>query len=202
MANHDIANQFNQQLRKVEVSDSVHADFINPIFSQLINNDAFIKALVDSNDAFIKALIDAKMHQSTGHKHTGTTGDAPQIGTTGIADNAITPAKLHADLINSLTGLANQFLSVGALIDAKMHQSAGHKHTGNTGDAPQIGTTGIADSAITPAKLGTLNRINLGGGFEVYYNATSVSLDFEVPVNGIPFIHTDAVLAGVSEHME
>ena len=143
MANHDIANQFNQQLRKVEVSDSVHADFINPIFSQLINNDAFIKALVDSNDAFIKALIDAKMHQSTGHKHTGTTGDAPQIG-----------------------------------------------------------TTGIADSAITPAKLGTLNRINLGGGFEVYYNATSVSLDFEVPVNGIPFIHTDAVLAGVSEHME
>lgn len=120
MANHVLTNQYNDQLRKIEVTDPVHADLMNQLFGQLINNDAFMKA-----------LMSAKMNQSTGHKHTGATDDAPQIGTAGIQDGAVTPRKL-----------------------------------------------------------------NLGGGFEIWYSVHKDSIDFEAPVNGIPFVHTDTAFTG------
>lgn len=146
MANHTITGQYNDQLRKIKTTDPVHADLMNLLFGQLINNDVFIKTLLsDSNNdnVFVKALIDAKMHQTTGHKHTGKAGDAPQIG-----------------------------------------------------------TAGIADGAITTDKLGTINYLNLGGGFKLRYDALAESLDFEAPVDGIPFTHTDTTLAGISNHIE
>lgn len=104
--------------------------------------------------------------------------------------------RAHSDLFNMLLNrLINNdawlLTFVGALMGA-----AGHKHTGAPGDAPQIGTAGIASGAVTPAK------INLGGGFEVYYNADGGSLDFERPAAGIPYVRTDTTFAGVMKHME
>jgi len=47
----------------------------------------------------------------------------------------------------------------------KFNASTGHSHTGNADDAPQIGTAGIADSAVTDAKIGdrTVDPILVGG---------------------------------------
>jgi hypothetical protein len=42
----------------------------------------------------------------------------------------------------------------------KMNASSGHKHTGGTDDAPQIGTSGIADSAVTSAKIADGTIVN------------------------------------------
>lgn len=39
MANYELNQAFNSNLRKVERKDLVHADYINTIFRQLINND-------------------------------------------------------------------------------------------------------------------------------------------------------------------
>jgi hypothetical protein len=38
-------------------------------------------------------------------------------------------------------------------LNNKLHATNGHKHTGGTDDAPQIGTSGLADSAVTNAKI-------------------------------------------------
>lgn len=44
MANHEIQDPrvFNLDLRKIEVTDPVHADVVNPLFDILLNNDAYL----------------------------------------------------------------------------------------------------------------------------------------------------------------
>ncbi|WP_026702869.1 hypothetical protein [Salibacterium aidingense] len=45
MADHPIEDPkaYDQQLRQIETSDDVHPDVVNPLFHQLINNDAYLK---------------------------------------------------------------------------------------------------------------------------------------------------------------
>jgi hypothetical protein len=85
MADHPIHNpkDYSEALRKIETTDPVHANTLNPLFERLLNNDAFIKALVDK-----------LMSSTQGHKHSGVDGDAPKIGTAGLEDNAVTTAKI------------------------------------------------------------------------------------------------------------
>jgi len=57
-------------------------------------------------------VIDSKFSPSTGHKHTGAAGDAPQIGTDGIADGAVTAAKVGPDVatkaeLDAVSAVAN-----------------------------------------------------------------------------------------------
>jgi|GEM_PF-7055266 len=81
MANHTIHDppDFSQDLRRLEITDPGHADTFNPVFAQLINNEAFLKSLTD--------LLMA-------HVHTGAGGGPPAIGTAGLADGSVTPAKI------------------------------------------------------------------------------------------------------------
>ncbi|MFB9328613.1 hypothetical protein ACFFSY_21980 [Paenibacillus aurantiacus] len=44
---------------------------------------------------------DKLFHETNGHKHSGAPGDGPQIGTTGIANNAVTSAKLGLGAVNT-----------------------------------------------------------------------------------------------------
>ena len=39
--------------------------------------------------------VQAAFNASTGHSHDGTTGEGPQITTTGLADDAVTGAKIE-----------------------------------------------------------------------------------------------------------
>lgn len=155
----------------------------------------------DAGAATIETLW-GKFHATTGHGHTGSTNDAPQIGTTGIADSAVTASKIGANAVTdakiggrsvngtlgttnwivtflNLTGMLQDIydrliaitgviptvdtpITLNALL-GKFHTSTGHKHTGATGDSPPIATTGIADDAVTDAKVGnrTLNNSSI-----------------------------------------
>ncbi|MFC4101716.1 hypothetical protein [Paenibacillus xanthanilyticus] len=44
---------------------------------------------------------DKLFHEVQGHKHTGAPGDGPQIGTAGLANNAVTSAKLGLGSVNT-----------------------------------------------------------------------------------------------------
>src|SRR5690625_3632153 len=48
MANHEINKEYSEELRKIETTDPVHADTVNPLYGQLINNDAFLKTEHDN----------------------------------------------------------------------------------------------------------------------------------------------------------
>ncbi len=52
MANQDIKSpkEFDQNVRVLEITDPAHADIFNPIFENLINNDAYLKDGIDSSD--------------------------------------------------------------------------------------------------------------------------------------------------------
>ncbi len=81
MANYDIYYplNFNSELRMLTTSDPAHADIFNSLFSNLLNNETFLKSLTDL------LMI---------HTHTGIHGGPSQINTDGISDGAITPIKL------------------------------------------------------------------------------------------------------------
>ncbi len=63
--NHEITRQYNEILRKVKETDEVHADFVNTIYSQLINNDAYLKAqdLITENN--VKQYVDQQIQLVT-----------------------------------------------------------------------------------------------------------------------------------------
>ncbi len=49
MANYDVPENpvYSEEMRKIETSDPIHADIINAIISQLLNNEAFLKNKLD-----------------------------------------------------------------------------------------------------------------------------------------------------------
>ncbi len=97
----------------------------------------------------------SKFDAATGHKHTGAANDAPQIGTDGIADGAVTDAKIGSRAINQaqtpqdvgqlavlLSGLANRIKAITGKLDwktdpattleaAKAHMDAPAPHSGH-----------------------------------------------------------------------
>ncbi|BAQ11434.1 hypothetical protein OXB_2964 [Bacillus sp. OxB-1] len=66
MADHTInPNDYSEALRILKTGDPAHADIFNPLFERLINNDAFMKALIER---MIKE-----------HTHSGADGDGAKI---------------------------------------------------------------------------------------------------------------------------
>lgn len=61
MPSQDINNplEFSTILRKLETSDPGHADVFNPLFKLLINNDAFMKFMLDQNKNNIDEIKDS-----------------------------------------------------------------------------------------------------------------------------------------------
>jgi hypothetical protein len=59
---------YSESINQIQLTDLVHPSVLNPLFETLINNDAFIKALVDK-----------LMSSTQGHKHSGVDGDAPKL---------------------------------------------------------------------------------------------------------------------------
>jgi hypothetical protein len=123
-----------------------------------------------------------KFDLTNGHKHTGAAGDAPTLGTSALQDNAITDAKVGnrtvtdttapssdtgnlttlfsniGNMIKGITGKTNWRTAPAITLEAtntKFDTTNGHKHTGAAGDAPVLGTTALADNAITDAKIGS-----------------------------------------------
>ncbi|SFP19256.1 hypothetical protein [Salibacterium halotolerans] len=64
MAYHPIQDpkKYNQQLRQIETTDDVHPDVVNPLFKQLINNDAYLKEEIEALDHFrlVSATYDSE----------------------------------------------------------------------------------------------------------------------------------------------
>lgn len=54
MADHTITHAYDEGLPQVELTDSVHKDTVNPWFSQLINNDAFLRG----TDIHVRTYLD------------------------------------------------------------------------------------------------------------------------------------------------
>lgn len=54
MANHQIDKQYSENLRQLETSDPVHADVNNPLFKQLINNDAYLKSQTAAQEVVLQ----------------------------------------------------------------------------------------------------------------------------------------------------
>jgi hypothetical protein len=126
--------------------------------------------------AGIAALFD-KLHQTTGHRHTGALEDGPQISTTGLADLAVTLQKL-ADLAVSTSKIVDGAvtgpkLAAGAVDGTKLTANAvGNVHlAANAVNAPKIAdgsvtNTKILDGSVTTTKIGdaqvTLAKIAAG----------------------------------------
>jgi len=109
-------------------------------------------------DGEFDALEDA-FDSSTGHSHDGTTGEGPQIDTAGLADDAVTGAKIDstttvtaASFVGPLTGNAD---TATALETARTIAGQSFDGTGNISIAPGD-LTGVTASA---AELNLLDGV-------------------------------------------
>jgi hypothetical protein len=76
---------FSTDLRKLETTDPDHADTWNVLYERLINNDAFLKALVDK-----------LMNATEGHTHSGVDGQGPKIPLASLAEAVAKVTDLNA----------------------------------------------------------------------------------------------------------
>ena len=110
--------------------------------------------------------IQTAFNGSTGHSHDGTTGEGPQIATGGLADNAVTTAKI-TDANVTLAKMAANSVDSDQYVDGsidRVHLAAdivdGTKIADDSIDSEHyvdgsIDTAHIADDAVTSAKLDT-----------------------------------------------
>jgi hypothetical protein len=102
------------------------------IVKQIFSLKGGVSNWYDSAVASISTIW-GKFNASTGHGHTGATDDAPQIGTSGIANDAVTTGKIAS----------------GAVTDSRITGPVtGSKVTG-------IPTASINDGAVTTQKIAT-----------------------------------------------
>lgn len=104
-------------------------------------------------NAAMTAIVDllAKMHEVTGHKHTGAVEDAPPIDGQGLADGAVTAAKLAANAVNAAS-LAPNAVTTSAIADAAITAAKIA-----AGIVPQIGiavSMGLQNDALIPVPAG------------------------------------------------
>lgn len=97
-------------------------------------------------DAAASTISDiwAKFNATTGHKHTGAANDAPQIGTSGIADGAVITSKI-ADGNVTTVKIADANVTTPKLAD-------GAVTTAKIADL-NVTTVKLADNAVTVGKL-------------------------------------------------
>lgn len=131
--NHTIKDppKFTEELRILETTDPAHADTFNALFAQLINNDAFLKALVDLAVEHIgsqaihvteedKAAWDAKAETTEATKDApGLMSSASKIKLDGMAEgaepnqNAFSNIKVGTVTITANGETATFFLEAG-----------------------------------------------------------------------------------------
>ena len=104
MANHELEspNVYSELLRKVETTDRVHADVLNPMFKKLINNDAFLEGrvtLARSEDIAASRVADRSL---PGIKIKIAT-DADKIGLTELKQE-VKDAMAGTTTVNSTPG--------------------------------------------------------------------------------------------------
>ena len=116
--------------------------------------------------------IQTAFNGSTGHSHDGTTGEGPQIATAGLADNAVTTAKI-TDANVTLAKMAANSVDSDQYVDGsidRVHLAAdivdGTKIADDSIDSEHyvdgsIDTAHIANDAVTGDKLA--NNIQIAG---------------------------------------
>lgn len=130
---------------------------------------------------------DLKFDPTTGHKHTGATGDAPQIGTSGIADGAITAAKVATDVatqaeLDAVSTVANAAIPTtqkGSANGVASLDSGGQVPASQLGNVPPVnastsaarGTVRVsanpaAGDPISPSRIGVASDVNLASTAE------------------------------------
>jgi hypothetical protein len=131
--------------------------------------------------------IQSAFNGSTGHSHDGTTGEGPQIATAGLADNAVTTAKI-TDANVTLAKMAANSVDSDQYVDGSIDTA----HIGNL----QVTTAKIAADAIDGTKLaddavdsehytdGSIDRVHLAADIVDGTKIADDSIDSEHYVDG------------------
>ncbi len=128
--------------------------------------------------AGIAALFD-RLNSTTGHGHTGTLEDGPQIGTAGVADLAITLQKL-ADLAVSTNKIVDGAVTTDKIADLSVTKSkigAEEVTTPKLTDNA-VTTVKLADNSVTTSKLinGSVTAAKLAAGAVAEFGFASAAL--------------------------
>lgn len=81
MANHSINKLYSEDLRVLEVTDPGHADTFNPLFKKLVNNDAFLKMMLESLNENVTELTQKNFTRGFVLKSTGSFSTRKTLGT-------------------------------------------------------------------------------------------------------------------------
>lgn len=81
MADHSINKLYSEDLRVLEVTDPGHADTFNPLFKQLVNNDAFLKLALKSINENVSELTQKNFTRAFLLKNTGGISSKKTFGT-------------------------------------------------------------------------------------------------------------------------
>ncbi|MDQ7794159.1 MAG: hypothetical protein RDU89_07065 [bacterium] len=106
-------------------------------------------------------VADADINRIEGNAQATELGDRTVDPDLSPSSNVGTLRQLlswFANRIKAITGTTNWWDAPAATLGTiwgKFHASTGHGHTGGTADGPKVGTTGLADGAVTEAKLGS-----------------------------------------------
>jgi len=126
--------------------------------------------------------IQAAFNATTGHSHDGTTGEGPQIGTGGIADSAVTTAKINNDAVTLGTKTSGNYVATGAVSGVGLSGSASAEGatftvTSNATSA-NTGSTIVARDASGNFSAGTITATLSG-------NATTATTASGVTANSV-----------------
>lgn len=143
MANQPIHDpvDFSQDVREILTTDPVHADIMNEFIERLINNDVFLKA-----------LLDRLMSATDGHKHTGLDGDAPKIPASSIVEDIALQSELNAHTGNTNNPHNVTWAQVGAESPAgaqskvDTHEAKGSPHSDHVKGSIRISVGTVAPS--------------------------------------------------------
>lgn len=170
MAEQEIHNpkDFSEILRALLTTDPAHADTFNPLFERLINNDVYLKA-----------LIEGILSASNGHQHSGTDGDGAKIPFTNIEVPAemgsIVTADEMLEHVNERNPHGTRPSDIGTLTTTEIQQKI---------------TQAISDLIQgAPGALDTLNELAQALGDDPNFATTITNLinaKYTKPGTGIP----------------
>lgn len=161
MANHEIKNPpiYSADLRKMETTDKAHADAFNPLYEQLINNDAFLKVKADAADSH---AANAAIHVTETQKQ-GWEGKAPNVLASGSQNGLLSKEdKTKLDTVTS---------------GAKPNQNA-------LSSIKVGGTTVTANAESTQVELVAGSNISLAADNSTKKVTVSANMPSSLPANG------------------
>jgi len=157
--------------------------------------------------------VQAAFNGSTGHSHDGTTGEGPQIDTAGLANGAVTSAKLDTNIqIAGTLGVTGEttltthlnmgdsdIIKLGASADLQIYHDAsnsqiinsvGHLNIDNNGDDKQInlrsddGSGGITNYIRVNGNTGEVQLYNYGSE-KLATTATGIDVTGTATMDGL-----------------